>query len=203
MKKNILIIFIKYPEAGQVKTRLAKDIGEKKAVSLYQKLVEWTVASTQSAAYERLIFYIPEDKKQQIADWLGYNLTYLPQEGGDLGERLTNAFKLTFAKETTKKVIVIGSDNPFVKEKLINKAFKCLKNKECVIGPAQDGGYYLLGLCSPNREIFQGIDWGTDKVLAQTQHILNKLNLTSSAPIKLAVTELCIHFFLNMLLKPL
>ena len=174
--ENILIIFVKYPQAGFVKTRLAKDIGKEEAVLLYRRFVEIILKRTDDMSFNRFIFYSPARKGRQIQKWLGYGLTTFAQKGNNLGERLSNAVGSTFRKGS-KKVVVIGSDSPTIDKKIILKAFKELENKDCVIGPSLDGGYYLLGLSSFNREIFKDISWSTNKVFKQTINKLKKLRL--------------------------
>lgn len=175
---NALIIFIKYPQPGLVKTRLAKEIGKNEAAFLYRLFVETILSRTTDISFSRIVFYSPAAKREAIRRWLGAGLDneIYPQKGRDLGERLANAFEFTFRKGA-KKVLAIGSDSPTIDKFIILRAFKELENKSCVIGPAFDGGYYLLGLSSLYRQIFQDIDWGSHKVLEETLHLLNKLKL--------------------------
>ena len=173
MSDNRLIIFIKYPEPGFVKTRLAKDIGEEKAAFLYRLFVEAILARTQDDGFERVIFYSPSEKKDEIMDWICPDMLFYPQKGKDLGERLSNAFSLVFNKGA-KRVLAIGSDSPTIDNNIILRAFRELRNKQCVIGPSQDGGYYLFGLSSFYKEVFQGIEWSTEKVFEETIDILKR-----------------------------
>lgn len=176
---NVLIIFVKHPEAGFVKTRLAKAIGKIEAALLYRFFVEAIIRRTETKKLKRIIYYTPARKKKEIMGWLGKNIEIYPQKGGNLGERLSSAFKWTF-EEGARRVVVIGTDSPLLGKKVILKAFKELKNNQCVIGPSSDGGYYLLGLSSFYKEIFEGVEWGTDKVFKQTLNTINRLNLKCS-----------------------
>lgn len=177
MLENVLIIFVKYPEPGFVKTRLAEKIGKREAAGLYRLFAEAILARTEDACFSRIIFYSPSEKKSEIMDWLGYKTgVYYPQRGDTLGERLSNAIEVTF-KDGAGKVVTIGTDSPTIDKEVILRAFKELEHKPCVIGPALDGGYYLIGLSSFHREIFEGIDWGTGNVLKQTKDRLNELKL--------------------------
>lgn len=164
---DVLIIFVKYPRPGSVKTRLAASIGKERAALFYSSLVNIVVDRTKSPEYRRAIFYSPGIPKRKFKDWLGKRFLYYPQKGSDLGERLLNAFKLIFRKGA-KRIVCIGTDSPLIDEKIICRAFKALKNRDCVIGPSYDGGYYLIGLSLMNGQIFKGISWSTKRVFGQT-----------------------------------
>lgn len=165
--RDCLIIFVKYPQAGRVKTRLAKSIGEENAARLYRALVETLLRRTQGNKFRRIIFYSPCGKEKEMRGWLGEDFIFAPQKGRGLGERLAGAFRFAFRNGATR-VIAIGSDSPTLDKKLIAEAFGKLKDARCVIGPALDGGYYLIGLSSWLEGIFKGIRWSTESVLIQT-----------------------------------
>ena len=168
-KSALLIIFLKYPQAGKVKTRLAKEIGRQNAAGLYRVFVEVVLKRTKDKNFKRLIFYAPRDKGREIKKWLGNNeLEFHPQKGKDLGERLCNAFQFAFNQPSIRKVVAIGTDSPLIDRKVVTTAFNSLETKQCVLGPAIDGGYYLIGLSSFSGHVFKGIHWGTKKVLSQT-----------------------------------
>ncbi|HAZ10559.1 MAG: hypothetical protein A2047_02380 [Omnitrophica bacterium GWA2_41_15] len=175
---NVLIIFVKYPRAGFVKTRLAKEIGRKNASELYRLFVKTILSRIKDKNFTRVIFYSPASKRNEIKRWLGGEILY-PQKGKDLGERLLAAFRLTFQKGA-KKVVAIGTDSPALNKKLVLDAFEKLKDTECVLGPAFDGGYYLVGLSSFYKEIFQHIDWGSYNVFKQTLGTIKKLRVRFS-----------------------
>lgn len=201
---KIVIIFVKYPKEGFVKTRLAKDIGSKNAVLLYRLFVETVLKRTKDKCFKRLIFYTPNGKEKEFKSWLGNREKFYPQKGRSLGQKLSNAFKFAF-QNGAKRVIIIGTDSPSINKNTIRKAFKVLDNKQCVIGPALDGGYYLIGLSflwyrkvyntsltTENRRklspkaifliegIFKGIKWGTKKVFRQTISKLRQLKINYS-----------------------
>jgi rSAM/selenodomain-associated transferase 1 len=176
---NLLAILVKYPDAGFVKTRLARSIGESRAASLYRLFVEVTMERTEDSRYGRVVFYAPPEKGKEIALWLGESTERRPQEGNDLGERMHNAFRYAFRRGVGATVI-IGTDCPLIDSAVICGAFHRLESHQCVIGPSADGGYYLLGLSSPCEALFREIDWGTDKVLAQTLRAARSLNLSYS-----------------------
>ncbi|HEY7534838.1 MAG TPA: TIGR04282 family arsenosugar biosynthesis glycosyltransferase, partial [Thermodesulfobacteriota bacterium] len=117
------------------------------------------------------------DRKADLKLWLRYKLcTFLPQEGNSLGERMVNAFKKAFSLRA-KKAVIIGTDCIGISNKLISKAFNTLNQADVVLGPAEDGGYYLLGLNKLVPEIFNNIDWSTNLVLNQTSEKLRKKGL--------------------------
>ena len=179
ISKNILIIFVKHPQPGLVKTRLAKDIGKRRAASLYKGFVDIIVKRNISSRFKIIIFYTPSNRENEIRRWLGEKFEYQAQDGKDLGERILNAFAFVFA-QGAKKIIIIGTDSPLVGKNVVIKAFTSLENAECVIGPSYDGGYYLLGLSRFCKGIFTGIDWGTDRVRQQTVKVLEDLSIKYS-----------------------
>jgi hypothetical protein len=180
---NALIIFVKYPQSGSVKRRLAKDIGRKNATVLYRLFVEGILKRTKDRRFERIIFFTPSQREREIRKWLGDNLEFYPQKGKNLGKRLSYAFQTVFKKRGARRAIVIGTDSPLIDKSLICKGFEKLKNNQCVIGPSRDGGYYLLGLSKFKRKIFQNIDWGTNRVFKQT------LNTIKNSKLKFSLLE--------------
>ncbi len=187
--ENALIIFLKYPEPGKVKTRLAVDIGNVKACAIYKLLVERVIKnifSKNPLTHDVHIFFTPPDKENGIKDWLQPILTnnqeigtkYSHQEGNTLGEKMSYAFKQTLQIEGCKRCIIIGTDCPEIDAPLIESAFDILKEKDIVIGPCKDGGYYLLGMSRFLPELFEDIDWSTDRVFKQTMGKVHKNNLS-------------------------
>lgn len=164
MKGNRLIIFVKNEEAGKVKTRLARSIGDDKALEVYQKLLGYTYEITRGLPVEKEAWYsrfIPENDI-----WSG---RYLVKKCNPVKtwERMSGAFQKAFEEEADK-VVIIGSDCAELTSEIIEKAFEELGSSEFVIGPAQDGGYYLLGMRNFHPEVFQEIDWSTGSVYKQT-----------------------------------
>jgi uncharacterized protein len=174
IKDRCLLIFTKYPEKGMVKSRLARRFGDDFAAALYKNFIlDLLVALEDIACRVRLYFYPPE-KETEIRELLGDNYVYRPQCGADLGERMSNAFTRSFAEGFTSTVL-IGSDLPDLPRRIIEDAFAALEDQaDAVIGPAADGGYYLIGLKEHTftPEIFRSLGWSTSSVLAQTTNIL-------------------------------
>ncbi len=173
MSEHGLIIFIKNPELGKVKTRLAKDVGEEKALEIYKALLELTRKTTLQVSANRYLFYHLRAKNDE---WLEKDFTKRLQHGRDLGEKMSTAF--AHVLHSNNKVVIIGSDCPRISPDMINKAYACLDSNDLVIGPTYDGGYYLLGMKTLHSDIFQGIAWSTDKVFEQTIAKVEKLNLS-------------------------
>jgi rSAM/selenodomain-associated transferase 1 len=169
-----LIIFMKNPEPGKVKTRLAKSIGEKAALEIYTRLLQYTKAVTSTVNASRYLFYSSRVDEQD--DWDPSVYEKRVQSGFDLGERMANAFS-TVLKEVDQAVI-IGSDCLELTASIIDKAFSALKRKDAVIGPARDGGYYLLGIKQFHPELFASKQWSTGTVYKDTVADLHALGLS-------------------------
>lgn len=168
-KKNVVIIFLKYPEAGKVKTRLAKDVGDDEAARIYSHMALNVIeGAIDPKSYHTIIFYDPPEREKEIKNWIGEKeLQYSPQIGNTLGDRITNAFKEVYSHGADKTVI-IGTDCLEVNSEIINEAISLLEKTQVVLGPAEDGGYYLLALNQYRPQIFQDINWSTEQVLDQT-----------------------------------
>ena len=158
-----LIIFVRNPVLGKVKTRIAASIGDEKALSVYKHLLQHTKNITEHLAVIKFVFYADEMAINDL--WNGYEKCL--QSGIDLGERMSNAFECLFEKGFTK-IVIIGSDCFELDEKMIAAAFLKLNEYDIVIGPATDGGYYLLGMQSPFKNLFENITWSSDSVLRET-----------------------------------
>lgn len=174
MIKNNLILFLKYPEPGKVKTRIGKVIGYEKAADIYTIFIKHLIFHfSNSNIYSISVHYSPKEKGKEISEQFMIN-DIEPQTGNNLGERLSNAFELSFAKGYTN-TIIIGSDCLDITNDNIEEAFRYLSgNYQSVIGPTHDGGYYLIGFSEKNYpSLFEKIDWSTEKVFAQTMKKLN------------------------------
>jgi rSAM/selenodomain-associated transferase 1 len=173
--KKCVAIFVKYPQKGEVKTRLAAFIGHAEALNLYKKMAVRAVSQALKSKADVFIFFHPPGKKKSMISWLGNNCMYLPQRGKDLGAKMKNCFKDVFNAGYDKAVIV-GSDIPRLNADIINKSFIKLKNSRAVIGPAKDGGYYLIGF--PKNSffplIFDNMKWSTDTVFKYTMKVFKK-----------------------------
>ncbi|MGA9118920.1 MAG: TIGR04282 family arsenosugar biosynthesis glycosyltransferase [Bacteroidota bacterium] len=168
--KKGLLIFAKFPDVGNVKTRLGRTIGMQKAASVYQELAGHTFAIGADVARRGVtvyIFFEATVPEEVVRNWVRRPFSYAPQVGTTLGERMRNAFDLTFARGMDEAVIV-GTDIPGLSSPLIDAAFEFLRSKDVVIGPAADGGYYLLGMKAPTKDLFSGIVWSTPAVLPST-----------------------------------
>jgi uncharacterized protein len=165
MNNNALIIFTRNPELGKVKTRLAATIGNEKALIVYQDLLRHTMNATKKLSCDKFVFYDQNIVDNDIWDDNIYNKKL--QNGSDLGIRMKNAFE-TLLNLGYKKCIIIGSDLFDLEQEHIDFAFQKLENSNVVIGPAEDGGYYLLGLKNIIPKIFVNKTWGTNTVLVET-----------------------------------
>ena len=167
-KDNALLIFVKAPKPGQVKTRLQTDLSTDEALLLYKAMVEDLVARFRNVVFcDIKILYWPVNTKEQVQKWLGYELAYFPQTGTDLGWRMHNSFVWAFA-QNFRRVVIVGSDIPTLERSTVTSAFEHMEQYDVVIGPSDDGGYYLIGLNEPHPELFTNIVWSTNTVLADT-----------------------------------
>lgn len=174
-----LLIFVKEPVPGQVKTRLAAEIGADAACRVYRRCVERTLERLSALREEIVLCVKPADAADRVRKWLGVDWPTLPQRGATLGERLTDATDRAFA-EGAPRIVVIGTDSPWMGEALIEEAFLSLERSDLVLGPAIDGGYYLVGLAQPAPGLFCGISWSTSRVLDQTLAKARTLGMTAS-----------------------
>ncbi len=160
-----VLLFAKAPRLGRVKTRLAADLGDEAALRLYREIGA-RVAAGVGERYALTVWHDPPEARDEMRAWLGEH-PYLPQQGRDLGERLSHAFAWHFAKGDGP-VIVIGADAPDVSGATVAEAERHLGASDVVIGPSVDGGYYLVGLRAPSPTVFEGIPWSTDRVFSVT-----------------------------------
>jgi rSAM/selenodomain-associated transferase 1 len=171
-----LIIFLKAPRPGLVKTRLAAVIGPQAACVAYRKLVELLLDQLRELPFVELK-HSPDDATSEIAPWLAADWNCRPQGSGDLGERLRAAFDDAFA-QGAERVAVIGSDCPYVTPEDIRAAWSALSRCDVVLGPAGDGGYWLIGLRRVQPELFHDIPWSTDQVLHATMTRIQSAGLS-------------------------
>ena len=170
--KSLLLIFAKNPDLGKVKTRLAKSIGEQKALKIYQILLNHTLEIASSINADKKVLFTQRLEKHPLLE--KHEFEQGIQTGKDLGDRMSNAVKIGFEKGY-QKIVIIGADLFNLQTTDIEKAFENLESYETCIGPAEDGGYYLLGLSFWEKSLFENKDWGTDQVLAQTlNHLSSK-----------------------------
>lgn len=171
-EKNLLLIFTRNPELGKCKTRLAAAIGNQPALDIYKFLLQHTVTITKNLNVAKEVHYSVKVRENDF--WNSEIYTKEQQHGNDLGQRMEYAFAKGFAKGY-QNIIIIGSDMYDLNQEDIENAFKALESHEYVIGPAEDGGYYLFGMKSLNSQVFKDKIWGTETVLKDTlKNIENK-----------------------------
>jgi uncharacterized protein len=175
MDSGLLIVFVKAPRPGSVKTRLAATIGAEAACEAYLHMVEALWTQIRSLRNVQLRFS-PEGAEPEVQRWLQPEWTMALQGDGDLGVRLTTAFADAFAAGA-QRVAIIGSDCPYVTVDDIEQAWKALGDHDVVLGPARDGGYWLVALRQLYPDLFREIDWGTADVLKRTVDRARALNL--------------------------
>lgn len=167
--RQALILFTRYPLPGHSKTRLIPALGSQGAAALQRQLTEATLAQAESCCGRqgaRLEIHFHGASHAAMTAWLGKG-HFVPQVAGDLGQRLAAALERAFHRGH-RQVLVIGADCPGLSAKLLHQAFAALGEHDLVLGPAMDGGYYLIGLRQTRPELFTHIPWGSDQVLAHT-----------------------------------
>ncbi|OGP67619.1 MAG: hypothetical protein A2031_09565 [Deltaproteobacteria bacterium RBG_19FT_COMBO_43_11] len=174
IKDRCLIVFVKYPQTGFVKTRIARRYGDDFAAGLYKEFVFDILEGMARVPCRLQIYFDPPEKENSIKNLLGHSYQYLPQQGFDLGEKMKNAFGASFAGDF-KTAVLIGSDCPDLPRRVIDEAFDALDHQnDAVIGPASDGGYYLIGFKKNTvlPDAFWGLSWGTPDVFSDAMNIL-------------------------------
>ncbi|WP_420317931.1 TIGR04282 family arsenosugar biosynthesis glycosyltransferase [Ekhidna sp.] len=174
MSDSLLMIFVKNLIPGMVKTRLAEDIGIDKALDVYQELIHHTHKITKKLEVDKSVFYSEYVEIEDI--WDNGDFKLASQKGFTLGEKMSNAFDEGF--DSYNKVIVIGSDCYDLSSKHIKLAFEMLEENDVVVGPAKDGGYYLLGMSEYFPQLFQDKEYSTDKVLKELLEEAEELELS-------------------------
>lgn len=172
MRKNrALAIFLKKPEPGKVKTRLAKDIGEAGAVEAYISLYETVIREVSPGGWDIILFIA-----QSTEGFDDYSYIKEVQSNGDLGHKMLDAFQRMLEKYDA--ALIIGSDCPYITTTHIEEAYQALETNDLVLGPTIDGGYYLIGLKKPISDLFENINWSTETVFEETIAVSSKLGLT-------------------------
>lgn len=170
--KNAVIVFLRKRELGKVKTRLAATVGPKRALTIYHHLVKYTLAVLDQVNATKILYFYPEI--EPYPDHPDYHCHL--QKGRELGARLINA--VDDCHLFYQKIVVVGTDCPYLEKKDLELAFKMLDKDDIVIGPSLDGGYYLIGLNKPHPHLFRNIDWSTDRVFGQTLKAAKTKKLT-------------------------
>ena len=172
-----LLIFIRNPQLGRVKTRLARTVGDAEALRIYHVLLEKTRAAALGVEAERQLLYSDFIDKNDA--WPNDRFHKMTQSAGDLGIRMEQAFRNTFAAGA-RKALIIGSDCPQLDGAMLRTAFERLDESDFVLGPAPDGGYYLLGMKVLDHAVFRDIEWSTDSVQAHTLEKIRAAGKTCS-----------------------
>jgi uncharacterized protein len=173
--KKAIIIFVRNPQLGKVKTRLAKEIGDEQTLQVYTGLLQHTHDITSDLDCDKFVYY--DDYINDNDLWESENFEKRLQDGDSLGKRMIVAFFELF-QQGYSKIVIIGSDCPELTTFVIEDAFDKMDTTDVVIGPSSDGGYYLLGLTQLIPELFKNKQWSTDTVLADT--IKDTVNLRKS-----------------------
>lgn len=167
---ELIILFTRLPKPGYTKTRLIPALGAKGAADLQRRMTMHTLDRAQCAARRygfALEVHYAGGERADFQQWLGADLDYWPQAPGDLGARMAQAFGSAFERGF-RSVVLIGTDCPQLEVNILREAFSSLESLDLVLGPARDGGYYLIGLRCPSPELFVGVAWGTETVLEET-----------------------------------
>jgi len=163
-----VVVFTRAPEAGRVKTRLARELGEATALATHRELGTLVLsAAAELADCEVVVAYTPRNRENLVRAWLGGARRYEPQVDGDLGTRMLAAITDRFAAGAGK-VLLIGTDCPAVGADLLETAFRELDRADAVLGPSADGGYYLIGMTRPIPGLFHDVPWSTPATLSVT-----------------------------------
>ncbi|MEE3718350.1 TIGR04283 family arsenosugar biosynthesis glycosyltransferase [Tumidithrix elongata RA019] len=179
--RECLIVFARYPEIGKVKTRLIPALGAEAATSLYKEMAEHTLEQARTLRQNReslsIQVWFTGGNETQMQAWLGNDLAYHIQIEGDLGDRMAHALQSAIA-QGYQSVAIVGTDCPELDAKILDRGFRELQEQELVLGPAKDGGYYLIGLQRFVPELFAEIPWSTSEVFQRTVEIAERLGLT-------------------------
>ncbi len=176
-----IIVFVKNPVPGQVKTRLIPYLSPEQAASLYQTfLIDWCNALSTISTAHRVIAYTPPEGLDALQTLIGEDPVYIPQVGASLGQRLIAAARWACDQEYTK-FLFVGSDSPTLPTQYVERALDLLESRDIVIGPSVDGGYYLIGFSKHGASlsvptIFEGIVWSTEVVFRQTLEKIQEIN---------------------------
>lgn len=189
-----LVVFAKEPRPGQVKTRLARSVGAAEAAAIYRRMALAIIGTLRDGPWSTTIRYAPDTAIEAIRSWLGDDrLSFIPQGPGDLGSRMRRAVRAALeAGGEGHRVCVIGTDAPDVDRPLVERAFALLEQgSDVVLGPAEDGGYYLIGLAEDHPELFRDIAWSTPDVLESTRERIRRTGLEwSELPVLADVDDL-------------
>lgn len=159
-----IVVFARAPRLGQVKTRLASEIGPERALEIYRSMTEHVLAVVHPVGARIIVAHAPADAGPEMRAWLGANVTYEPQADGDLGERMASVFERRIA-DRADRVVIVGSDCPTVTVETITSALDALDGADVVFGPALDGGYYLVAARRLHPALFRDVPWSSARTL--------------------------------------
>jgi rSAM/selenodomain-associated transferase 1 len=182
MSPETLLVFTRYPEPGTTKTRLIPILGPDGAADLFRRMAEHAVEQARVMTTRRdavVKIYYEGGDLEKMAQWLGDDLIYVQQAAGNLGQRLTQAL-LESSRPEGSATVIMGTDCPDLSARILWRAFDLLERNDLVLGPAGDGGYYLIGVTRLHEELFQNVSWGTDQVLSTTTAHATRLGLSFS-----------------------
>jgi rSAM/selenodomain-associated transferase 1 len=178
-QSSAVLVFVRTPRPGKVKTRLAKSLGDEKAAEFYNLCTDATLNEIEQLSQEvdKYISFTEPINEYEMKRLAGLGFKVAVQEGDSLGQRLSNAFS-TALQNGARKVVIVASDVPDLSARIMTDAINCLDNSDVVIGPCYDGGYYLIGMGELHEELFYGISWGTERVYQQTLDAAKENGLT-------------------------
>ncbi len=168
-----IIVFCKAPVAGTVKTRLIPSLGEEGARQIHEELADRTIRTSMASGLAPVIIWAAPDTSHAFFRGID-GVELRAQEGDDLGARMHHALSSTLADANVARAVLIGTDCPVIDAPYLDAALVALESHDAVLGPAEDGGYGLIGLREPCGEAFTGVEWGSDRVAAQTCSRLNR-----------------------------
>jgi len=176
-KEMPILLFVKYPQPGKVKTRLAESIGAESAATVYKEFVEIFLRRYHLffSGY-CTIYFDPAEEEARIRQWLGESYHYLPQPPGDLGRRLAIGFDRLLEQRSC--AVALGSDSPDLPMETIQEAVEALERCDVVLGPALDGGYYLIGLSRAIPELFDEMPWSAPTLFERTVSKIDELGVS-------------------------
>ncbi|MCA6078048.1 TIGR04282 family arsenosugar biosynthesis glycosyltransferase [Fulvivirga sedimenti] len=177
MTDQVLIVFLKNPELGKVKTRIAKAFGDEVALAIYLRLLSKLRETLSGIDYDVHLYYSSFVDSED--EWNIQNISRFAQMGDDLGSRMQHAFENSF-KAGYKKAVLVGSDIPDLSTEILNEAFLKLKDHDVVIGPAKDGGYYLIGMTRFHPQVLNLDHWSHSRVFHVTMDKIQGLGLSVS-----------------------
>lgn len=177
--KKIIIIMAKVPAAGKVKTRLEPVLSPEKCAELAGAFLRDAVNKAVKQNNQLIIAFSPAERRDYFNKFSRHRIIFTPQKGLDLGEKMFNAFEFAF-EQKADSAVMIGTDSPTFPQKFIKQAFENLEKTDAVLGKSADGGYYLIGLKTLKKEIFENVEWSSEKTFEQTARNIEKCGLKLS-----------------------